>query len=148
MIQNESEVAKPMETDEEGDEVTINLSYPFNYPTIYMTQYVKPLYIRAYFDGIEMNRVLVDNGATVNLLPKSSLKKLRKRNPRLIPTRTTIAGFAGDKQMAQGILPINLSVGTKDCMTTLFVIDSNVKINVLLGRDWIHTNKCVPSSLH
>ena len=95
-----------------------------------------------------MNRVLVDNRAMVNLLPKSSLKKLGKRNPRLIPTSTTIASFAGDKQMAQGILNINLSVGTRDCMTAFFVIDSNAKYNALLGRDWIHTNKGVPSSLH
>ena len=95
-----------------------------------------------------MNRVLVDKEAAVNLLPKSSLKKLGKKNPRLIPTSTTIGGFAGDKQIAQGILPINLSVETRDCMTTFFVIDSNAKYNALLGRDWIHTNKCVPSSLH
>ena len=33
-------------------------------------------------------------------------------------------------------------------MTAFFVIDSNAKYNALLGRDWIHTNKCVPSSLH
>ena len=95
-----------------------------------------------------MSRVLEDNVAAVHLLLKSSLKKLGNRNPRLIPTSTTIAGFAGDKQMAQGILPINLSVGTRDYMTTFFVIDSNAKYNALLGRDWINTNKCVPSSLH
>ena len=149
MVQDESEVATLMEIEDESEkEVSINLSYPFEYPTTSMTQHVKPLYIKAFFDGIQMNRVLVDNGAVVNLLPKFSLKKLGKRNPRLIPTSTTIAGFAGDKQMAQGILSINLSVGTKDCMMAFFVIDSNAKYNALLGRDWIHTNKCAPSSLH
>ena len=50
--------------------------------------------------------------------------------------------------MAQGILPINLSVGTRDYTTAFFIIDSNAKYNALLGRDWIHTNKCVSSSLH
>ncbi|XP_028102856.1 uncharacterized protein LOC114302088 [Camellia sinensis] len=113
-----------METDEESEKVTINLSYPFEYPTVFMTQHVKPLYIKAYFDGIEMGRVLVDKGAAVNLLPRSSLKKLGKRNPKLIPTSTTITSFAGDKQMAQGILPINLSLGTRDCMTAFFVINN------------------------
>ena len=39
-------------------------------------------------------------------------------------------------------------MGTRDCMTAFFVIDSNAKYNALLGRDWIHTNKCVPSSLY
>ncbi|GMQ09985.1 hypothetical protein CsSME_00053173 [Camellia sinensis var. sinensis] len=149
VVQDEFEVATPMEIrDESEKDVSINLSYPFEYPTTSMTQHVKPLYIKAFFDGIQMNRVLVNNGAAVNLLPKSSLKKLGKRNPRLIPTSTTIAGFAGDKLIAQGILPINLSMGTRDCMTALFVIDNNAKYNALLGRDWIHTNKCVPSSLH
>ena len=149
MVQDESEVAILMETgDESEEEVSINLLYPFEYPTTSMTQHVKPMYINAFFDGIQMNRVLVDNGAAVNLLPKSSLKKLGKRNPKLIPTSITIAGFARDKQMAQGILPINLSVETRDYMTTFFVIDNNAKYNALLGRDWIHTNKCVPSSLH
>ena len=71
--------------------------YPFVYPTTSMMQHVKPLYIKAYFDVIQINRVLVDNRAAVNLLPKSSLKILGKKNPRLIPTSTTIAGFAEDK---------------------------------------------------
>ena len=85
----------------------------------------------------------------MNLHLKSSLKKMEeKKNPRLIPTSTTIAGFARDKQMAQEVLPIYLNAGTRDCMTAFFVIDNNTKYNALLGRDWIHTNKCVPSSLH
>ena len=149
MVQDEFEVATPMETGDESEEqVSINLLSAFEYPTTFMTQHVKPLYIKAFFDGIQMNQVLVDNGVAVNLLPKSSLKKLGKRSPKLILTSTTIVGFAGGKQMAQGILLINLSMGTRDCMTAFFVIDSNAKYNALLDRDWIHTNKCVPSSLH
>ena len=147
MVQDNSGMVTPMETEYESEEVvSINLLYPFEYPSDSMTQHVKPLYIKAFFDEIQLTRVLVDNGAAINLLPKSSLKKLENRNPRLIPTSTTIASFAGDRQMAQGILLINLSVGTRDCMTAFFVIDSNAKCNALLGRDWIHTNKCVPSS--
>ncbi|XP_028101237.1 uncharacterized protein LOC114300562 [Camellia sinensis] len=148
MVRDELEVTKPMETDEESEEVSINLSYPFEYPIISMTQHVKLLYIKAYFDEIQMNRVLVDNRVAVNLVPRSSLKNLGKRNPRLIPTSTTIAGFTGDKQMAQGIQPINLSVEIRDFMTAFFVIDSNAKYNALFSKDWIHTNKCVPSSVH
>jgi hypothetical protein len=32
--------------------------------------------------------------------------------------------------------------------TTIFVVDLKVCYNVLLGRDWIHANECVPSTLH
>jgi hypothetical protein len=32
--------------------------------------------------------------------------------------------------------------------TTFFVVDVKGRYNVLLGRDWIHANGCVPSTLH
>jgi hypothetical protein len=32
--------------------------------------------------------------------------------------------------------------------TAFFVVDVKGRYNVLLGRDWIHTNECVPSTLH
>ena len=57
-----------METGDESEEkVSVNLSYPFEYPMTSMTQHVKPLYIKATFDEIQMNQVLVDNGTAVNL---------------------------------------------------------------------------------
>ena len=33
-------------------------------------------------------------------------------------------------------------------MTEFFVVESKSYYNALLGRDWIHANLCVPSSLH
>ena len=82
MVQDESEVTKPMEIEDKSEEeVSINLSYPNEYPTTSMQQHVKPLYIKAFFDEIQMNRVLEDNRAAVNLFPKSSLKKLGKGTP-------------------------------------------------------------------
>jgi hypothetical protein len=32
--------------------------------------------------------------------------------------------------------------------TTFFVVDVKGCYNVLLGRDWIHANECVPSTLY
>jgi hypothetical protein len=33
-------------------------------------------------------------------------------------------------------------------LTVFFVVDMRGRYNVLLGRDWIHANGCVPSTLH
>ena len=46
------------------------------------------------------------------------------------------------------MLPIELTVGSKVALTAFFVIESRAAYNALLGRDWIHSNWCVPSSLH
>jgi hypothetical protein len=39
-------------------------------------------------------------------------------------------------------------VGSKTVPTTFFVVDVKGRYNVLLRRDWIHANECVPSTLH
>lgn len=41
-----------------------------------------------------------------------------------------------------------LTVGSKTLRTTFFVLDASSHYNLLLGRDWIHANECVPSTLH
>jgi hypothetical protein len=45
-------------------------------------------------DGRPVNRVLVDNGAAVNILPTSMLRKLLKTENDLIAMDISISGFA------------------------------------------------------
>lgn len=80
---------------EEGDELELEDNHhnkrgsskiTFNKPSKHMTQQLKPLYIKVYMEGNLMNRVLVDNGAVVNILPCSTLRKLSKLDNDMIPT--------------------------------------------------------------
>ena len=41
-----------------------------------MTKHIRPLYIKADINGVEMKKVIVDNGANVNILPLRTLKKI------------------------------------------------------------------------
>ena len=43
---------------------------------------------------------------------------------------------------------IELTIRSKTLLTTFFVIDGKGSYNLLLGRDWIHANCCVPSTMH
>ena len=45
-------------------------------------------------------------------------------------------------------MSVELTVGSKTIPTAFFVVDVKGRYNVLLGRDWIHANGCVPSTLH
>ena len=47
-------------------------------------------------DGIPINRVLVDNGAAVNILPWGMLKKINKIEADLIQSDVLVSGFAGE----------------------------------------------------
>ena len=59
-----------------------------------------------------------------------------------------MSAFTGEVSITLRILPINITIGSKIALSAFFVIDSTTNYNILLGRDWIHANWCVSSSLH
>ncbi|GKU96958.1 hypothetical protein SLEP1_g10139 [Rubroshorea leprosula] len=63
-------------------------------------------------------------------------------------TEVTISDFTGGVNRSRGILPVELTVGNRTLMCAFFVVDTIATYNALLGRDWIHSSWCVPSTLH
>jgi hypothetical protein len=49
---------------------------------------------------------------------------------------------------ASGIISMELTVGSKLLATMFFVVELQGNYSVILGHGWIHTNRCVPSTLH
>ena len=47
-------------------------------PTMEMTRHIRPLYVRAYFNGKLVSKVLVDNGSTANMMPLRMLTALEE----------------------------------------------------------------------
>ena len=45
-------------------------------PSTRMSQHLKPLYINANFDGLPIDRVLVDRGSAINVMPQIMLRML------------------------------------------------------------------------
>lgn len=76
------------------------------------------------------------------------LKVLVKNENDLVPIGIVVSSFVGTVTLVKGVLSIDLIVGTRKNPSVFFVVDSQCHFNALLGRDWIHSNLCVPSSLH
>ena len=117
-------------------------------PTLEMTRHIRPLYVRAYFNGKSVFKVLVDNGSVVNLMPLRMLRALGRDNDDLNETKVSVLAFTGEISRSLGVLPIDINVVSKTSLSTFFVINYISNYNVLPGRDWIHANWCVLSSLH
>jgi hypothetical protein len=49
---------------------------------------------------------------------------------------------------AWGIVSMELTVGSMSLATTFFIVEVHGNYSVILGHDWIHTNRCITSSLH
>jgi hypothetical protein len=54
---------------------------------------LKPFYIRGHIDGKPISRMLMNNGAAVNLMPYSVIKKLGKDDDELIKTNIMLNGM-------------------------------------------------------
>jgi hypothetical protein len=120
----------------------------FEKPRAKNYKHLKALYLKGYINGQPVNKILLDTGAAVNIMPYSVLRRLGWSTGDLIKTNVTLRDFNGQTSKAQGILSVDLTVGNKTVPTSFFIVNSKSTYNVLLGRDWIHANCCIPSTMH
>jgi hypothetical protein len=109
---------------------------------------LKALYLKGYINGHPVNKMLVDTDAPVNIMPYSVLRQLGRSVGDLIKTNVTLSDFNGQASKAQGILNVDLTVGSRTILTSFFIVSSKSTYTVLLRRDWIHGNCCIPSTMH
>jgi hypothetical protein len=106
------------------------------------------MYFKDYINGHPVNKMLVDICAAVNIIPYSVLHQLGHSAEDLIKTNVTLSDFNGQASEAQDVLNVDLTVGGKTVPTSFFIVSSKSTYTVMLGRDWIHANCCIPSMMH
>jgi hypothetical protein len=63
-------------------------------------------------------------------------------------TNLTLNGVGGNPMEARGVVSMELTVGSKPFAIVFFVVEVQGNYSVILDRDWIHANHCIPSTLH
>jgi hypothetical protein len=111
-------------------------------------KHLKAPYLKGYINGHPVNKMLIDTGVEVNIMPYSVLRQLGRSAEDLIKTNVTLSDFSGQALEAQGILNVDLTVGSKTVLTSFFIVSSKSTYTVLLRRDWIHAKRCIPSMMH
>ena len=107
-----------------------------------------PLYVSGYAREQKIDRILIDGGLAVNILPKMTMRRLGLTMEELSHSRLVIQGFNQGGQCAIGMIPLELIIGELTSNVLFHVIDAKTTYNILLGRPWIHENGIVPSTLH
>jgi hypothetical protein len=92
--------------------------------------------------------MLVDGRAAVNLMPYTMLRKIGKYDKDLTQTDMMLVDFEGNVSPTQGAIYMEFTIGSKTLTTAFFVIKGRGSYNLMLGRDWIHANCCIPSTMH
>jgi hypothetical protein len=111
-------------------------------------KHLKAMYLKSYINGHPVNKTMVDTCAAVNIMPYSVLHRLGCCAEDLIKTNVMLSDFNGHASEAQGILNVDLTVGSKTVPTSFFIVSSKSTYTVLLRRNWIHANCCIPSTMH
>jgi hypothetical protein len=92
--------------------------------------------------------MLIDSGAAVNLMSYSIFKKIGREDDELVKTKMMLNGMGSNLMVARGIVSKELTIGCKSLATSFFIVKVQGNYSVILGCNWIHTNRCVPSTLH
>jgi hypothetical protein len=112
------------------------------------SQHLKPLYIQGHINRKPISRMLVDGGAVINLMSYTVFKKFEREDDELMKTNLMLNNMGGNPMEARGVISMELTIGSKSLATAFFVVEVQDNYSVILGRDWIHANRCVPCTLH
>ena len=111
-------------------------------------QHLKALFVKGRVDRQLMSKILIDGGAAINIMPYAVYRKLGKGDQDLTKTDMMLKDFEGNVSLVKGAICVELTISSKTLPTTFFVISGKGAYNLLLGRDWIHANCCIPSTMH
>jgi len=81
-------------------------------------------------------------------MPYAVYRKLGKGDQDLTKTDMMFKDFEGNVSPVKGAICVELTIRSKILPTTFFVISVKGAYNLLLGRDWIHANCCIPPTMH
>ncbi|RYR48054.1 hypothetical protein Ahy_A07g034052 [Arachis hypogaea] len=74
----------------------------FPRPTERQMSHLRPLHIVAVMNGFKINKVLIDGGAAISLLPERMLGKVGKHVDELVPTNIIVTDFSGNSTPTRG----------------------------------------------
>ncbi|VFQ62007.1 unnamed protein product [Cuscuta campestris] len=111
-----------------------------------------PLAITMDMGGVDVSRVLVDTGSSVNNLYLDAFEKLKLCRTRLEPLKTPLSGFTGDSVEAEGSILLTCELGTGDQVVQkqmrFVVVNIKCVHNAILGRPGINKVRGVISMAH
>jgi hypothetical protein len=111
-------------------------------------RHMRPLYLRGHVNGKPLPKMFVDGGVAVNVMPYTMFRKLGMVPRDLTPTSIVLNDFVANPSDTKGCVHVDLMIGSNTLLTTFFVIEGKGAYSLLIGRDWIHANCSIPSTMH
>jgi len=107
-----------------------------------------PLYYTGYIGLSRIERIQVDPGSALSIIPRRVMNFLGTPLHCLLATTTTIYDFNTGSSHPLGKIRLLFQIGDLKSEMMCYMIDADMSYNMLLRRPWIHANRIIPSTLH
>ncbi|XP_074348502.1 uncharacterized protein LOC141687203 [Apium graveolens] len=111
-----------------------------------------PLVITPIIENYPVMRVLVDNGASVDILFHDTFIRMGYDDSQLTPSDAHIYGFNHVEFKVEGAIQLPVTIGEEPMEATQMlnfqVVKAASTYNAIMGRTGIHAFKAVPSTYH
>ncbi|XP_058751633.1 uncharacterized protein LOC131624731 [Vicia villosa] len=106
------------------------------------------LHISIEYGEDTLTNVLVDNGSSLNVVPRSTLERLSYQGATIRLNGFVVKAFDGSKCTVIGEIDLPIHIGPYDFDITFQIMDIYPAYSCLLGRPWIHSAGAVTSIFH
>jgi hypothetical protein len=107
-----------------------------------------PLVVTLRIGNYDVQRVLIDQGSFAKIMYQDLYEKLGLSEVDLFGFTTPIFGFSGEPVIPLGKTVLPVLAGPVNLQTEFIVVKASSPYNAIMGRDWLHRMKAIPSTLH
>jgi hypothetical protein len=107
-----------------------------------------PLVITLRIGNHDVQRVLINQESFAKVMYQDLYKKLGLGEAELASFTSPIFGFLGEPTVPLGKTVLPVLAGPINLQTEFIVVKASSPYNAIMGRDWLHRMRAIPSTLH
>jgi len=112
------------------------------------TPHNRLLFVAGYVKEQKVDRILVNRGSAVNIMPKCTMHELGITIKEFSKSQTMIQGFSRKDQGAIGMIRVKLVMGDLLTSSIFYLIDAETSYKLLLRWPWLYEHGIVASTLY
>uniref|UniRef100_A0A2N9GA36 Integrase catalytic domain-containing protein n=1 Tax=Fagus sylvatica TaxID=28930 RepID=A0A2N9GA36_FAGSY len=107
-----------------------------------------PLVVTLRIGNYDVERVLIDQGSFAEVMYQDLYAKLGMGEAELSSFASPIFGFSGEPVVPLGKAVLPVLAGPVILQMEFIVVKASLPYNAIIGRDWLHRMRAIPSTLH